>query len=158
MPLLQVACWSTAQTGLFVSAPRFQVDATTGKVLGPALPASRSVAAASMAEATKSSAGADTSTSNAAKTAASDAASAISAPPQPSDSSSSTPSSSKPTPQGKEQSRGLPAAMEQRGVLRTNCIDCLDRTNVAQFSVGAHALGLQLAAMGLVRDNRRSIE
>jgi len=22
--------------------------------------------------------------------------------------------------------------LEQRGVLRTNCIDCLDRTNVAQ--------------------------
>lgn len=36
-------------------------------------------------------------------------------------------------------------AKEQRGVLRTNCIDCLDRTNVAQFIVGAHALGRMLA-------------
>jgi hypothetical protein len=26
--------------------------------------------------------------------------------------------------------------MEQMGILRTNCIDCLDRTNVAQFSSG----------------------
>ena len=26
--------------------------------------------------------------------------------------------------------------LEQRGVLRTNCIDCLDRTNVGQFAVG----------------------
>jgi hypothetical protein len=26
--------------------------------------------------------------------------------------------------------------MEQMGILRTNCIDCLDRTNVAQFSAG----------------------
>jgi len=25
---------------------------------------------------------------------------------------------------------------EQRGVVRTNCIDCLDRTNVAQFCIG----------------------
>jgi hypothetical protein len=40
-------------------------------------------------------------------------------------------------------------AMEQRGVLRTNCIDCLDRTNVAQFTVGVHALGRQLATMGV---------
>jgi len=24
----------------------------------------------------------------------------------------------------------------QRGVIRTNCIDCLDRTNVGQFCVG----------------------
>ena len=28
----------------------------------------------------------------------------------------------------------------QRGVLRSNCIDCLDRTNVAQFAVGAVAV------------------
>ena len=37
----------------------------------------------------------------------------------------------------------------QQGVLRTNCIDCLDRTNVAQFALGAHALGLQLQALGV---------
>ena len=36
----------------------------------------------------------------------------------------------------------------QRGVVRTNCIDCLDRTNVAQFCVGRCVLKLQLAALG----------
>ncbi|CAI5744063.1 unnamed protein product [Peronospora destructor] len=38
--------------------------------------------------------------------------------------------------------------LEQRGVLRTNCIDCLDRTNVSQFS-GMRALGQQLYVMGI---------
>jgi len=37
----------------------------------------------------------------------------------------------------------------QSGVLRTNCIDCLDRTNVAQYAYGLKALGRQLHAMGL---------
>lgn len=37
----------------------------------------------------------------------------------------------------------------QKGVLRTNCIDCLDRTNVAQFTYGLAALGSQLHALGL---------
>ncbi|GJX20079.1 phosphoinositide phosphatase SAC1-like protein isoform X6, partial [Tanacetum coccineum] len=37
----------------------------------------------------------------------------------------------------------------QSGVLRTNCIDCLDRTNVAQYAYGLAALGRQLHAMGL---------
>ncbi|ESW03281.1 hypothetical protein PHAVU_011G001200 [Phaseolus vulgaris] len=37
----------------------------------------------------------------------------------------------------------------QSGVLRTNCIDCLDRTNVAQYAYGLQALGRQLHAMGL---------
>ena len=37
----------------------------------------------------------------------------------------------------------------QHGVLRTNCIDCLDRTNVAQFAFGLAALGRQLHALGL---------
>eukprot|EP00899_Mesostigma_viride_P018725 jgi/Mesvir1/26854/Mv20603-RA.2 len=37
----------------------------------------------------------------------------------------------------------------QRGVLRSNCIDCLDRTNVAQFVFGMKALGHQLHALGL---------
>ncbi|MBA0626229.1 hypothetical protein Godav_003935, partial [Gossypium davidsonii] len=35
----------------------------------------------------------------------------------------------------------------QRGVLRTNCIDCLDRTNVAQYAYGLAALGHQLHAL-----------
>ncbi|CAM8991141.1 unnamed protein product [Rhodiola kirilowii] len=38
----------------------------------------------------------------------------------------------------------------QKGVLRTNCIDCLDRTNVAQYAYGLVALGHQLHAIGLI--------
>lgn len=40
--------------------------------------------------------------------------------------------------------------MFQKGVLRTNCIDCLDRTNVAQFAYGLAALGHQLHALELI--------
>ena len=38
----------------------------------------------------------------------------------------------------------------QRGVIRTNCIDCLDRTNVAQFCVGRTLLRRQLSTLGFV--------
>lgn len=38
----------------------------------------------------------------------------------------------------------------QKGVLRTNCVDCLDRTNVAQFSFGLLVLEDQLHSLGLV--------
>ncbi|KAL1339442.1 hypothetical protein HN51_027638 [Arachis hypogaea] len=37
--------------------------------------------------------------------------------------------------------------MLQAGVLRTNCIDCLDRTNVAQYAYGLTALGRQLQVL-----------
>jgi len=37
----------------------------------------------------------------------------------------------------------------QRGIMRSNCIDSLDRTNVAQFCFGKCALGYQLHALGL---------
>lgn len=40
----------------------------------------------------------------------------------------------------------------QNGIARTNCIDCLDRTNAAQFVIGKRALGLQLHALGFVDD------
>lgn len=40
--------------------------------------------------------------------------------------------------------------MFQNGVLRTNCIDCLDRTNVAQYAYGLVALGQQLHALGVI--------
>ncbi|KAK3013611.1 hypothetical protein RJ639_009314 [Escallonia herrerae] len=39
--------------------------------------------------------------------------------------------------------------MFQKGVLRTNCIDCLDRTNVAQYAFGLVALKQQLHALGV---------
>ncbi|KAJ6839358.1 phosphoinositide phosphatase SAC2-like [Iris pallida] len=38
----------------------------------------------------------------------------------------------------------------QKGALRTNCIDCLDRTNVAQYAYGLAALGHQLHALGIL--------
>ncbi|MFS7981108.1 putative SAC domain, polyphosphoinositide phosphatase Fig4 [Helianthus anomalus] len=38
----------------------------------------------------------------------------------------------------------------QTGVLRTNCIDCLDRTNVAQFAYGWAALARQLHTIGYI--------
>ncbi|KAK5085940.1 phosphatidylinositol-3,5-bisphosphate 5-phosphatase [Lithohypha guttulata] len=41
----------------------------------------------------------------------------------------------------------------QKGVARTNCIDCLDRTNAAQFIVGKKALGQQLRALGVIEDD-----
>lgn len=43
---------------------------------------------------------------------------------------------------------GLPQV--QNGVARTNCIDCLDRTNAAQFVIGKRALGHQLRALGVI--------
>ncbi|XP_039033926.1 phosphoinositide phosphatase SAC2-like isoform X2 [Hibiscus syriacus] len=50
---------------------------------------------------------------------------------------------------GKQNStENVKSPMFQKGVLRTNCIDCLDRTNVAQYSYGLMALGRQLHTMG----------
>lgn len=40
----------------------------------------------------------------------------------------------------------------QNGIIRTNCIDCLDRTNAAQFITCKEALSHQLASLGLVPD------
>ncbi|KAH6889093.1 SacI homology domain-containing protein [Thelonectria olida] len=44
----------------------------------------------------------------------------------------------------------------QNGVARTNCIDCLDRTNAAQFVIGKRALGHQLHALGILEN--KSVE
>lgn len=44
------------------------------------------------------------------------------------------------------------ALTSQNGVARTNCIDCLDRTNAAQFVIGKRALGHQLHALGIIED------
>ncbi|KAL9464773.1 hypothetical protein AB3S75_002389 [Citrus x aurantiifolia] len=38
---------------------------------------------------------------------------------------------------------------EQRGVVRTNCIDCLDRTNVTQSMIGRNMLEVQLRRIGI---------
>jgi phosphatidylinositol 3,5-bisphosphate 5-phosphatase len=40
----------------------------------------------------------------------------------------------------------------QSGVARTNCVDCLDRTNAAQFVIAKKALGYQLQALGVIED------
>lgn len=48
-----------------------------------------------------------------------------------------------------KEDRQKEATMLQKGILRTNCIDCLDRTNVAQYAYGLVAFGRQLHALGL---------
>ena len=40
----------------------------------------------------------------------------------------------------------------QTGIVRTNCVDCLDRTNTAQFVIGKVALGMQLYALGYISE------
>jgi hypothetical protein len=42
------------------------------------------------------------------------------------------------------------AVSRQRGVVRTNCVDCLDRTNVAQAELARLALAAQLQSLGLL--------
>ena len=44
----------------------------------------------------------------------------------------------------------------QSGVVRTNCIDCLDRTNVAQFCIGRCVFKQQLMALGILPANHAS--
>lgn len=38
----------------------------------------------------------------------------------------------------------------QKGIIRTNCIDCLDRTNAAQFIICKEALSHQLRSLGIL--------
>ncbi|MCE3215470.1 Phosphoinositide phosphatase sac4 [Datura stramonium] len=45
-----------------------------------------------------------------------------------------------------------------RGVLRTNCIDCLDRTNVAQYAYGLAALGHQFRALGVTNSTKIDLD
>ncbi|KAJ8562435.1 hypothetical protein K7X08_011726 [Anisodus acutangulus] len=52
----------------------------------------------------------------------------------------------------------LKPAIFQRGVLRTNCIDCLDRTNVAQYAYGLAALGHQLHALGVTNSTKIDLD
>lgn len=40
--------------------------------------------------------------------------------------------------------------MKQKGVFRTNCMDCLDRTNVVQSYMGGETLAHILASMGIL--------
>jgi hypothetical protein len=43
----------------------------------------------------------------------------------------------------------------QSGVFRTNCIDCLDRTNVVQSMLASHVLQNQLICLGILVDGER---
>ena len=49
-----------------------------------------------------------------------------------------------------QEAEGVEGATLQTGIIRTNCVDCLDRTNTAQFAVGQCALGFQLQALGVL--------
>lgn len=40
--------------------------------------------------------------------------------------------------------------IKQTGVVRVNCVDCLDRTNTAQFALGTVALAFQLYVLGVL--------
>ncbi|ODV60513.1 phosphatidylinositol-3,5-bisphosphate 5-phosphatase ASCRUDRAFT_19690, partial [Ascoidea rubescens DSM 1968] len=40
----------------------------------------------------------------------------------------------------------------QVGICRTNCVDCLDRTNAAQFVIAKKALGYQLKSLGIIEN------
>jgi hypothetical protein len=41
---------------------------------------------------------------------------------------------------------------EQQGVVRTNCMDCLDRTNVMQATLAKWTLNKQLESLGILHD------
>ncbi|CAD6343498.1 unnamed protein product [Miscanthus lutarioriparius] len=77
------------------------------------------------------------------------------------DISGSSDSSGNATAEDKFENSGLPPPKPpkfQKGVLRTNCIDCLDRTNVAQYAYGLAALGHQLHALGSVESPELGLE
>ncbi|XP_043202301.1 polyphosphoinositide phosphatase-like [Amphibalanus amphitrite] len=44
--------------------------------------------------------------------------------------------------------------LQQHGIVRVNCVDCLDRTNTAQFTIGKAALAAQLFALGAIPSPR----
>lgn len=44
----------------------------------------------------------------------------------------------------------LESTQVQTGIIRTNCIDCLDRTNAAQFIIGKEALAHQLRSLNFI--------
>jgi len=43
-------------------------------------------------------------------------------------------------------------AKQQNGVVRTNCMDCLDRTNVVQSAIAKRVLSAQLRSIGVLSD------
>lgn len=51
-----------------------------------------------------------------------------------------------------------PSILLQQGVVRLNCVDCLDRTNAAQFVLGKAAFAQQLHALGLLKHAHLSFD
>lgn len=47
---------------------------------------------------------------------------------------------------------GEKVVREQNGIVRTNCMDCLDRTNVVQSTLALHVLELQLKSIGVLSE------
>lgn len=58
-----------------------------------------------------------------------------------------------PLPSSMQQNDSSPSApiLLQEGIVRLNCVDCLDRTNAAQFVLGKAAFAHQLHALGLLK-------
>ncbi|KAG7662137.1 FIG4 [[Candida] subhashii] len=48
----------------------------------------------------------------------------------------------------------LESTQVQTGIIRTNCIDCLDRTNAAQFIIGKEALAHQLRSLNFISQDQ----
>lgn len=44
--------------------------------------------------------------------------------------------------------------MRQTGVFRTNCIDCLDRTNVVQSMIARRSVAHQLVQLGVLTSDQ----
>ncbi|XP_058447732.1 polyphosphoinositide phosphatase [Malaya genurostris] len=47
---------------------------------------------------------------------------------------------------------------QQTGIVRVNCVDCLDRTNTAQFAIGKCALAYQLYELGFLKERKLEFE
>lgn len=45
--------------------------------------------------------------------------------------------------------RGYHKGLLQNGIVRFNCVDCLDRTNIAQFCYADSTIPLQLMSLGM---------
>ncbi|KAG0209749.1 hypothetical protein BGX28_009969 [Mortierella sp. GBA30] len=50
---------------------------------------------------------------------------------------------------GQKKDESFERLYEQKGVIRTNCMDCLDRTNVVQSAIGRYILNHQLLRLGI---------
>ena len=46
----------------------------------------------------------------------------------------------------------------QNGVVRTNCMDCLDRTNVVQSLIARFVLEKQLKVLGVIGENNKIVD